>query len=114
MQINNLLSDDAILAELGERVSRCRLDRRMTQQQLAEQAGISKRTVERLEAGTSTQLVSLIRILRVLELLGNLGQALPAVGPRPIDLLERKGKVRQRASSVPEPSGHKPWTWADE
>jgi len=35
----------------------------------------------------------------VLELLPNLNHLIPAAGPRPMDLLKRKGKVRQRASA---------------
>jgi transcriptional regulator with XRE-family HTH domain len=115
MKITTLLSDEAILAELGERVSRCRLERQLTQADLAEQAGVAKRTVERMESGASAQMSSLIRVLRVLELLPNLDQTIPAAGPRPMDLLRRKGKVRQRASaSRGEAQIQKPWSWDDE
>jgi transcriptional regulator with XRE-family HTH domain len=115
MNISKLLSDDAILAELGERVARCRLDLQLTQANLAEQAGVAKRTVERIEAGASAQMSSIIRILRVLDLLPNLDRMIPEAGPRPMDLLKRKGKVRQRASSrsISEPSDE-PWSWDDD
>jgi len=115
MQITRLLSDDAILAELGTRIARCRLERQLTQAALAEQAGIAKRTVERIEAGASAQMSSLIRVLRVLDLLPALDRLIPEAGPRPMDLLQHKGKVRQRASArrrsvLPA----EPWTWDDE
>jgi len=113
MQITDLLTDDGILEELGERLARSRIDRQLTQAQLAEQAGIGKRTVERMEAGSSAQLASLIRVLRVLGLLTQLDQLLPPAGPRPLDYLEREGKPRQRASSRGS-SGRtedKPWSW---
>ncbi len=115
MKISELLSDDAILAELGERLSRHRIDRQLTQAQLAEQAGVSKRTVERIEAGSSAQLSSLIRVLRVLELLPNLNQLIPEAGARPMDLLQRKGKPRQRASrKTRQQTGGEPWSWGDD
>ncbi|MDH3977954.1 MAG: helix-turn-helix domain-containing protein [Gammaproteobacteria bacterium] len=114
MRIDQLLTDQAILNEWGTRLAKARLDRQLTQAQLAEQAGVSKRTVERIEAGTSAQLSSLIRVLRVLGLLTNLEQAIPDVGPRPIDLLERKGKQRKRATGVKEPVANEPWSWDDE
>ena len=115
MQISELLSDAFILTELGQRVSRCRIDMSLTQAELAQQAGVSKRTVERLEAGASTQLSNMIRILRVLKLLSNLDHAIPASGPRPMELLRGKGKPRQRASgpsAARDPAGA--WSWGHE
>lgn len=112
MKISKLLADDAILAEIGERVARCRLDLQLTQADVAEQAGVAKRTVERIEAGASAQMSSIIRILRVLDGLPGLDRMVPEAGPRPMNLLKQKGKVRQRASrrhrSV---RSNKPWSW---
>jgi len=112
MKISKLLADDAILAEIGERLARRRLDLQLTQAEMAEQAGVAKRTVERIEAGASAQMSSIIRILRVLDLLPGLDRMIPEVGPRPMDLLKRKSKVRQRASrrrrSGP---SDRPWSW---
>ncbi|GMQ89303.1 MAG: helix-turn-helix domain-containing protein [Gammaproteobacteria bacterium] len=115
MKISKFLADEAVLAEIGERITRRRLDLELTQAAVAEQAGIAKRTLERVEAGHSAQLSSLIRILRVLDGLPGLDRMLPEAGPGPMDLLKRKGKVRQRASgrrvsNQPE----KPWSWDDE
>ena len=115
MDISDLHTDEAILPELGERIARARLDRQLTQAAMAEQAGVSKRTVERIEAGASTQLSSFLRVLRVLGLLKGLNQLVPDSGPRPMDLLKLQGKQRQRASSpsiVSEPKS--PWTWGDD
>lgn len=115
MKISDLLTDDAILAELGTRVARCRLERQLTQADVAEQAGVSKRTVERIEAGASAQLASLIRVLRALAMLAALDRLLPEATPRPMDLLKRKGKVRQRASSRRSSErSNTPWSWDDE
>lgn len=115
MKISNLLTDDAILAEIGERITRRRLELQLTQAALAEQAGIAKRTVERIEAGGSTQTVSMMRVFRVLGLLPGLDHLIPDAAPRPTDLLKRKGKARQRASSQrrSEPP-NKPWSWNDD
>ena len=115
MKISKLLADDAILAELGERLARRRLDLQLTQADAAEQAGIAKRTLERIEAGHSAQMSSMIRIFRVLDLLPGLESLIPEAGPRPMDLLKRKGKVRQRASKRRRPEqSDKPWSWGDE
>lgn len=119
----NLMTDDAVLEAFGRRLARRRLDLQLTQAHLAEQAGVSKRTVERIEAGASAQSVSLIRILRVLGLLKNLYQLIPETGPSPMELLKLKGKERQRASSkrifksTRKGTGNKSsktWSWGDD
>ncbi|HEX6929299.1 MAG TPA: helix-turn-helix transcriptional regulator, partial [Gammaproteobacteria bacterium] len=69
MKIRNDLGDQAVLAELGRRLSHRRIEAGLTQEKLARESGVSKRTVERLEAGSSVQLTSLIRLLRTLALL---------------------------------------------
>ncbi|HQU16298.1 MAG: transcriptional regulator [Chromatiales bacterium 21-64-14] len=115
MKISKLLTDDAILAEIGARVARRRLDLQLTQGGVAEQAGIAKRTVERIEAGASAQVASIIRILRVLDLLPGLDRVVPEAGPTPMDLLKRKGKVRQRASTHRHAdASDPPWHWDDD
>ena len=99
MKNTKTLTDDAALGQIGKRLGRRRIDLQMTQAYLAKQAGVSKRTVERIEAGASAQTSSLIRILRELDLLNGIMQSLPETGPRPMDLLKLKGKERKRASS---------------
>jgi len=114
MKIEGLLTDEAILAELGGRLVQRRLELQLTQEILAEQAGVSKRTVERIEAGATTQTSTLIRILRVLELLDRLEILVPEAGPRPMDLIRLKGKARKRASGKRKPTDKGPWRWGDE
>ena len=114
MKISKLIADDAILAEIGGRVARRRLDLQLTQADVAEQAGVAKRTVERIESGASAQMSSIVRILRVLDLLSGLDRLISEAGPRPMDLLKRKGKVRQRASSHRRSRrSDEPWSWDD-
>ncbi len=112
MQIDKLMSDAAILAELGKRLGRLRIDLQLTQADLAREAGISKRTVERIEAGGSAQMSNLVRICRVLDLLPGVDRFIPPVGPRPMELIKNKGRRRQRASSSRKSGGRDDrWTW---
>ena len=114
MQLTRLMTDEAILTELGQRLARQRIDQQITQAQLAHQSGVSKRTVERIEAGASTQMASIIRICRVLNLIAGLDRFIPEAGSRPMDLVKRKGKIRQRASSGNKSRGaDEPWTWKE-
>lgn len=109
------ISDPEILVQLGERLARHRLDRNLTQAELAKEAGVSKRTVIRLEAGESTQLTNLIRILRALRLLDNFDAFLPPPAPSPLDQLKAEKKRRKRASPRTQPPEAKDrWTWGDE
>ncbi len=115
MKITNLLTDEAVLGEMGARLAGRRLELGLSQAQVAEQAGVGKRTLERIEAGESAQVSSLVRVLRVLDALPGLEGVIPEAGPRPMELLKRKGKARRRvagrrASGQPK----KPWTWGDE
>ncbi len=114
MKIEGLLTDEAILAELGGRLAQRRLELQLTQEVLAEQAGVSKRTVERIEAGATAQMSTLIRLLRALALLDRLETLAPETGPRPMDLVRLKGKARKRASGRRKPADEEPWHWGDE
>lgn len=112
MKITDLLTDDAVQAELGARIAGRRLELGLTQADVAEQAGIAKRTLERIEAGQTSQLTTLVRVLRVLDAFSGLDSLIPESGPSPMDLLKRKGKVRQRASGrrAAKAKGN-PWRW---
>ena len=112
MKITAALTDDAVLAELGTRIAARRIDLQLTQAAVAEQAGIAKRTLERMEAGKTSELSTLVRVLRVLDSATGLDGLIPESGPRPMDLLKQKGKARQRASGkrAAKPEA-KPWHW---
>lgn len=114
MRIENQQTAEAVLEELGQRIARRRLDLRMTQANAAEQAGLGKRTVERIEAGKDANMTSFIRLLRVLELMDGLECLVPESGPRPMELLKMKGKERQRASSRSLTETGDKWRWGDQ
>jgi len=94
------MSDKAVLDELGRRVQRERLNRNMTQAGLALQAGVSRRTLQNLEAGRACSLAVLIRILRVLKKLEAVDAFLPEPGLSPVQLAKLKGRERMRASGA--------------
>jgi transcriptional regulator with XRE-family HTH domain len=114
MNITNQNDDKTVLTELGERLARTRLERNVSQQGLALEAGVSKRTVERVEAGAETKLSSFIRILRVFGLLDQLDRLVPEPLPSPIERLKMDGKRRRRAAPAPEADEQAgTWTWGD-
>ena len=115
MTITKEATDPAVLSELGERLARSRLERNLTQQQLADEAGVSKRTVERLEAGeTATQLSGFIRVCRALDLLDRLDALIREPAPSPIAQLKLRGRRRQRASGERSPKDTETkWQWGN-
>ena len=116
MEIGKQTTDETILSEMGARLASLRLDRNLSQADLAERAGVSKRTVERLESGAvSTQFSSIIRICRALDLIERLDALFPKPVPSPIALLKQRGRERRRVSSRKRPTpSSKEWTWGDE
>ncbi len=98
MQLSPFMTDDALLAELGARAERTRLERNISQQQLAKDAGVSWRTLQRLEAGEAVGMDKFIRVLRALGLLGNLEALVPEPPPSPIERMKTEGRRRKRAS----------------
>jgi transcriptional regulator with XRE-family HTH domain len=91
------MSDKALLAEIGRRVQVRRLNMNITQADVAEKAGISRRALQNLESGRVCTLPLLIRTLRALGNLDALDNFLPEPGPSPLQLAKLKGRERQRA-----------------
>lgn len=88
-----------ILAELGGRLRRYRLQQNRTIEDVAADAGIAYRTVQRAEAGERPTLESVVRILRALGRLETLDAFLPAPLVSPLQLAELEGRERQRAGT---------------
>ncbi len=116
MKLSQQSTDAAVLQELGARLARQRLERNLTQAQLAKEAGVSKRTVERLERGSvAMQITSFIRVCRVLGLVERMELLVPEPVPSPIAQLKLLGKRRRRSSGARLIApAKKPWHWGDE
>lgn len=100
MHLSPLLTDDATLSEIGNRFMQRRLQRNLTQADLAARAGVSKRTVERLEEGGSSQFANVVKVIRALDLFDGLDRLVPEVGPSPIQQAKLQGRQRKRASAT--------------
>jgi putative transcriptional regulator len=115
--IQNNTPDDLVLRELGERLARTRLERNLSQAELAKEAGVSKRTIERVEAGEAVKSDSLIRVLRGLGRLEVLDRLVPEPLPSPVERLRLQGRRRRRAGASRAPrdsTATEPWRWGDE
>lgn len=117
MQLQDYLTDEAILSELGSRIARLRIESDLTQEELANKSGISKPTVARLERGMPVQSTTLIRVFRTLKLLSSLDGVILAESIRPMDTLLQQGKKRQRvrkSETQEDTLPKKPFKWGDE
>jgi len=90
-------SASAIAAELGERLKQARLNKDMTQIDVAKHAGVSRKIVINAEKG-KVQLEALLAIMVALDLSDNINQFLPPQIISPLQLAKLQGKKRQRAS----------------
>ena len=105
MKITSEASDAAVLEELGRRVARVRLEKNLTQAQLAERADVAKRTVERLEAGSvAPQLAGFVRICRALDLVERFEHLVPELAANAAAPADFGVQPRRRASR-PGPRG---------
>lgn len=93
----SLKTPAAMAAELGERLQQARLNRDLTQVEVAEMAGVSRKTVLNAEKGKA-QLEVFIAILLALGLAEQLDLMLPSQHVSPVQLAKLQGKQRQRAS----------------
>lgn len=118
------MADELLLELVGERLARLRQTRGLTQNQLAEQAGLGLRSIQRLETGTrSMRLDGFMKVCRALGILERFELLLPESSPSPMEELKLQGKTRKRMRVRNSSSGYKTrskskpdthWTWGEE
>lgn len=108
---NDPKSPDGMAKEVGANLEKLRLSRNITQAQLAEDAGVSERTLRRLESGDGATLDSFIRVLGALNLQQNLDLIVPDPRVRPIERVRTGGSERQRSRSTKTSKSGKQWRW---
>jgi transcriptional regulator with XRE-family HTH domain len=115
MVITALSSNEQALAELGARLRARRIEIPLTQQELADRAGVSLSMVARVEQGRDVRASNLLSVLRALGLLAQLDALVPEATVRPTDLVEL-GHVRRRATSAARrvQATADAWVWGDE
>ena len=86
-----------ITGELGNRLKQARLNKNLTQQEVADKVGISRRTLIAAEQGNA-KLDTFVGIMQVLGIIDQLNLFLPEQEISPLQLARLKGKKRQRAT----------------
>jgi transcriptional regulator with XRE-family HTH domain len=106
-------TSDQIEAALCKRLESIRLSRNITQAQLAEEAGVSPRTIGRLEKGQGVSLDTFIRIIAALGIQQSLEGLLPDPTVRPIERVGLSAVERRRARPVKSSDQRPSWSWGD-
>lgn len=99
------------IKELGQKIKTYRIMKEMSQQDLEDRTGVSKRSISRLEQGESVQLDNLFKILLGLNLGENIELLVPDQTKRPSFYLEMDDKMPQRVRKKSEKNDFK---WGDE
>ena len=112
-QTDEFLNSEAVEDNLCKKLERIRLLKNISQTKLAEAAGVSRRTISRMENGAGVSLDTFIRVMMALDLTDHLTALLPDSTIRPIERVNRKGE-RKHASSPRTKKAAKKWEWGDE
>lgn len=94
----NAKTDLEYLGQIGDFLKEARLELNLTQNVVAERAGVDRTTLIKAERGDSINLLSLIQILRALGKLGALGNMKFMREVSPIKMAELSMKKKLRAS----------------
>jgi len=92
------MSDPAIVKEICNNIKQLRLNKNISQEELANLSGLNRVTISRLEAGRAATMLTLIQVLRALDKLEVLKAFITEPEISPIQLLKQKENQRQKAS----------------
>lgn len=92
------MTDDMIINAIGEFIRSTRLDKNLSQQQLADRAGVHRTTIRDLELGKRSSLITLIQVLRSLDQLQTLKNFKVSKDLSPLELAKIELNKRKRAS----------------
>ena len=105
------------IQEIGRQLEQLRLSKNLSQSVTASEAGVSRRTITRMEAGETVSLDTFVRVLKVYGVADRLASLFPLNNVRPIERAKLGGKQRKRASSIKKTTkkpNDKTWSWGDD
>ena len=113
-QKTNALTSENIERELCRKLAAARLLQNISQAKLAESAGVSRRTISRMENGQGVSLDTFIRVMMALGLADHLTTLLPDSKIRPIERVNRNNERKNASSPRTTKKQSKEWKWGDQ
>ena len=92
------MADPAIVKEICSNLKQMRLNKNLSQADMAQMAGLNRVTISRMEAGRAATLLTVVQVLRALDKLDILDMFREESETSPLQLLKLQDKQRQRAS----------------
>jgi transcriptional regulator with XRE-family HTH domain len=94
-----ILTDNAIIEELCKSFKQMRLNKNISQEELAARSGINRITISRLESGKAINLLTMVQLFRALDQLELLHNLIIQPEISPLMVMEQQLKLRKKASS---------------
>jgi len=115
--MNNGMTNEAILKELGVRLKKKRLQKNVGQEHFSKISGVSLRTLSRLENGSAVSMDAVLNVMRALELVDRLELLLPQEEISPVQMLQRtqtrqRARPRQRATRAQADTAPESLSWS--
>ena len=94
--IDYFMTNEALLQYVGKQMRQMRINAQLSQQQLADRAGVSRSTITQVENGKGIKLEPMVAMLRVLNKLELLNSFETQAMTSALLLEEKEGKTPQR------------------
>ncbi|WP_291114356.1 helix-turn-helix domain-containing protein [Flavobacterium sp. UBA6135] len=92
------MTDAVVVQTLCSSLKQMRLNKNISQEELAERCGLSRITISRMESGKAINLLTMVQVMRALgklDLLNHLNEE-PEISP--LQVMEERSKYRKKAS----------------
>lgn len=113
MNIKGTENSRYILENIGNEIRTTRIDKALSQKDLANLSGVSFSTITRLEQGESVSLENFIKVLKALELANNLNLVIPEKKEIAESIWNPVKKRKRVSSKQKEEQNEIEWEWGD-
>ena len=114
MKIIGTENNHFILKELGKRIQDIRIASDITQRKLAELAGVSYSTMQRIENGENIKIENILNVMRALSLLENFEILIPEQEILPTSIVDKTKRKKRAGKNGDQNEEKRDWKWGDE